>query len=375
MQRSPGNHIKIKEAVHICLEKNLHFAAFRLPGEADISMIIQRDQVPYKVTVPERQIPVKGFLIAPFSMINNDAYLIKPDIVFQNTPSDKEYAELINLPENFMVGQPSDCPEDIQKVEYLQNIHDSLDQIKANVFDKVVLSRIKTVKGDFHQDLPAIFMNLCETYTNAFVYLFSINGQCWTGATPEPFLCSQQYDIRTASLAGTRSYNEKDLDLTNWNKKELQEQEYVTCHIERILDQFKLEGFIKTGPYVAQAGNLLHLRTDFTFPLQLLQSRLPSFVTALHPTPAVCGMDTENALEFIQKIEKHDREYYTGFLGPVGFTDMLNLYVNLRCLKVYKDCVALYVGAGITSDSVPEEEWQETEIKAETLLSVIKKIR
>jgi isochorismate synthase len=85
-------------------------------------------------------------------------------------------------------------------------------------------------------------------------------------------------------------------------------------------------------------------------------------------------MDTENALEFIQKIEKHDREYYTGFLGPVGFTDMLNLYVNLRCLKVYKDCVALYVGAGITSDSVPEEEWQETEIKAETLLSVIKKI-
>jgi isochorismate synthase len=86
-------------------------------------------------------------------------------------------------------------------------------------------------------------------------------------------------------------------------------------------------------------------------------------------------MTSENALEFIQKKEKHDREYYAGYLGPVGFTDMLNLYVNLRCLKVYSNCVALYIGGGITLDSVPEEEWQETEIKAETLLSVIKKIR
>jgi isochorismate synthase len=44
-------------------------------------------------------------------------------------------------------------------------------------------------------------------------------------------------------------------------------------------------------------------------------------------------------------------------------------------MKVYNDRLVLYIGGGITHDSVAEEEWEETEIKAETLLSVIKQIR
>lgn len=374
MHSATRNHIHIEEVVHLCLEKRLHFAVYRLPDAADTSVVIQKDPVPYSVTVSDRHIPTKGFLVAPFSSVNNDAYLIKPDIFFQGKPSEHEFSELINLPENTMAGQYTECPEDTLKEEYLQNIQDSLQQIKTGTFKKVVLSRIKTIKGDFLENLPAIYMNLCETYPHAFVYLFSVNGQCWTGATPEPFLCSHHEEIKTVSLAGTRTYNEKDLDLANWNKKELQEHEYVTFHIEQVLKQFRLQDSLKTGPYVVRAGNLLHLRTDFSFPIAQLNKQLPSFLTALHPTPAVCGMPTENALEFIQRTEKHDREYYTGFMGPVGFTELLDLYVNLRCMKVFDNCVALYIGGGITLDSLPEEEWQETEIKAETLLSVIKNI-
>lgn len=374
MLRAAPDHINIEKVVRLCLEKRLHFAAYRLPDAADISVIIQKDPVPYSVTVSSRHIPVKGFLVAPFSILNNDAYLIKPDVFFQGNPSENEYAQLLNLPENTMAGQYTDCPDDTLKEEYLRNIQDSLQEIQAGTFKKVVLSRIKTIKGNFLENLPAIFMNLCETYPHAFVYLFSVNGQCWTGATPEPFLCSDHEEIKTVSLAGTRIYNEKDLNLMNWNKKELQEHEYVTFHIEQVFKQFHLQNSIKTGPYVARAGNLLHLRTDFSFPLTKLKNQLPSFVIALHPTPAVCGISTENALEFIQRKEKHDREYYAGFLGPVGFSELLDLYVNLRCMKVFNNCVALYIGGGITLDSVPEDEWQETEIKAETLLSVIKKI-
>ncbi len=374
MHRAARNHITIEEVVHLCLQKRLHFAVFRLPDAADTSVIIQKDPVPYSVNVSNSLIPAKGFLVAPFSSLNNNTYLIKPDIFFQGNPSENVYSELMNLPGNTMAGQYTDCPEDTLKEEYLRNIQDSLQEIKAGTFKKVVLSRIKTVKGDYLENLPAIFMNLCETYPHAFVYLFSVYGQCWTGATPEPFLCSHNEEIKTVSLAGTRIYHEKDLDLINWNKKELQEHEFVTFHIEQVLKQFKLLNSTKTGPYVVQAGNLLHLRTDFSFPLAQLNNQLPSFVTALHPTPAVCGISTENALEFIQRKEKHDREYYAGFLGPVGFTELMDLYVNLRCMKIFDSCVALYIGGGITLDSVPEDEWQETEIKAETLLSVIKKI-
>jgi isochorismate synthase len=140
---------------------------------------------------------------------------------------------------------------------------------------------------------------------------------------------------------------------------------YLTIHI----DQFN-----KTGPYVAKAGNLLHLRTDFTFSVDAIGTRLPSLISSLHPTPAVCGMSTGKAMDFIKSGEKHDRGYYAGFLGPIGIRDMIRLYVNLRCMQVFDDRLVLYIGGGITSDSVPEEEWEETEMKAETLLSVLKKI-
>jgi isochorismate synthase len=79
-------------------------------------------------------------------------------------------------------------------------------------------------------------------------------------------------------------------------------------------------------------------------------------------------------MDFIRSTEKHDRGYYTGFLGPVGLGDLIQLYVNLRCLQVFDDRLVLYIGGGITHDSIPEEEWEETEIKAETLLSVLHQI-
>jgi isochorismate synthase len=44
-------------------------------------------------------------------------------------------------------------------------------------------------------------------------------------------------------------------------------------------------------------------------------------------------------------------------------------------MKVLDDQLVLFIGGGITHDSIPEEEWEETEIKADTLLSVLQQIK
>ena len=43
-------------------------------------------------------------------------------------------------------------------------------------------------------------------------------------------------------------------------------------------------------------------------------------------------------------------------------------------MKVLENQLILYVGGGITSESVAEDEWEETEIKADTLLSIVQQI-
>ena len=47
-----------------------------------------------------------------------------------------------------------------------------------------------------------------------------------------------------------------------------------------------------------------------------------------------------------------------------------DLFVNLRCMKVLKNKVALFVGGGLTNKSTPEKEWEETILKAQTLMKL-----
>jgi isochorismate synthase len=375
MQDVLKNKVTLAEAVNLCLEKNVHFVAFRLPGETSSTVIIQKDPEIRVVGKLNQRLPDKGFLIAPFSREHHEIWLIRPDIVLHDSVTPEQWEELNSLQSVTTKYAEVPCPPDTTKTDYIRLIEDSIKRIEAGSFEKVVLSRVKSVKGNFRPHLPAIYSALCASYNHAFVYMFHVNGQSWSGATPEPFICSHQNELKTVSLAGTRSFSQRDLDIVRWNNKELQEQEYVTRHIEKILMNYHIDTYQKSGPYVARAGNLLHLRTDFTFSADAVGNRLPSLIVSLHPTPAVCGMSTGEAMDFIQAGEKHDREYYAGFLGPVGFTDIVRLYVNLRCLKVFDDRLVLYIGGGITHDSIPEEEWEETEIKADTLLSVLNHIR
>ena len=74
------------------------------------------------------------------------------------------------------------------------------------------------------------------------------------------------------------------------------------------------------------------------------------------------------ALSFIQQHEGYDREFYSGYLGPVNVGNKTHLFVNLRCMKIQNNVATLYAGGGITEDSEPEKEWQETEMKCQTML-------
>jgi isochorismate synthase len=359
-------------AVQFCLEKKLNFAAYRLPGESGITLIIQRDQDLQEVENLAGCFPEKGFLISPFSRESGDkTYLIRPDFIFKNFVSPRQLNEIASIPAFSVNGLGKYFPEETRKEDYIRQIENIIDRIKAAEFEKVVLSRVKSVKGSYKSRLPGIFKKLCDTYPDAFVYLICVKGNCWTGATPEPFICSAKDELQTVSLAGTRPFDARSMDIGSWNRKELLELDYVTRHIEKVLIDFSVTEFKKNGPYPLRAGNLLHLRTDFTFTIQSAGTRLPSLINALHPTPAVCGMTSGKAMDYIHHTEKHSREYYTGFLGPVGIDDLMQLFMNLRCMKVLDDRLILFVGGGITLDSVPVEEWEETEIKADTLLSVL----
>jgi len=362
----------LNRALDICLKKNLIFAAYRLPKHSEFNLTIQRSQNLHTLSENTNYFDQKGFLVAPFTVKTScPPFLIQPDFFFNTSISSKDIEELESL-DNLPPGKDdSEEFEEISKAIYMERIQQIIDKIQQGKLEKVVPSRIKTVNGNFSGKLSAIFNRLCSVYPNAFVYMFNTGKQLWAGATPEPLLIADNGTMHTASIAGTKLYNQENKNIGEWNSKERLEQEYVTRFISCVLSKFNIDNIKLEGPYTEQAGNLIHLKTHFSFHSKKVAGQLGNFLEELHPTPAVCGIPRKESFQLLERLEPHNREYYAGYLGPMGLGESLSLFVNLRCMKVLQNKLALYVGGGITADSVPEAEWNETEIKSETLLSVL----
>jgi isochorismate synthase len=148
----------------------------------------------------------------------------------------------------------------------------------------------------------------------------------------------------------------------------------VSDYVRAFFRRAGVERLSESGPHTVAAANVVHLQTLFRVEVAeeerlALANRV---LDELHPTSAVCGMPKHQALEFILAHEGYDRQFYSGFLGPVHMEGRSSLFVNLRCMQLAADYASLYVGGGITAESDPASEWRETEMKAETMLSVLK---
>lgn len=250
--------------------------------------------------------------------------------------------------------------------EYIPLLENFIDHIQEGDFHKAICSRI--IKKEMTvEDLYPLFIRLKEQYPFAFIYLVNIpNIGCWMGATPEILLTDHDKIGETVALAGTRPLSSTE----DWGKKEIVEQQMVERYMANILISRK-KSFQKLGPFTVRAGRVMHLKTKFRFPLE---SNWKDVAMDIHPSPAVCGLPKEKAKEFIIGTEPHERSYYCGFLGPVNMQGKTDLYVNLRCMQVFNDVFALYVGGGITADSIPEKELNETTWKSRTLSDIIEEV-
>ncbi len=258
-------------------------------------------------------------------------------------------------------------PEATKKQDYLRGFEMLKSAIQEGKLRKAILSRIVSVERSADFDPIEYFERLSHAYPNALVYLVQHPRYgIWTGATPEVLLRKSKGIWHTVSLAGTRPHN--PTGKYDWADKERDEQELVSEHIRRVLREFSARDIVETGPETVEAASVAHLKTDFRFRLDDEASTVPKLLAALHPTPAVGGLPLPAALEYIADAENRDRQLYTGYLGRMELPKAVDVYVNLRCMKIGTDRVALFCGGGITAGSEAEAEWNETYEKAKTLL-------
>jgi isochorismate synthase len=293
-----------------------------------------------------------------------DTKKIKAAVKYENSSNERFLIQSMNYPEQL---DPS-----IEKKGFLTLVTNAISEIAADKMKKVVLARKKRVDITDSTDVVNIFENLCKIYPDAFVSMVSRPGKAiWIGATPEPFLQNISGKYSAIALAGTRVKSTLHKG-EEWNYKEKIEQELVTNFIEESLSDFDIKSLEKTGPITVSAGHLEHIQTEFRFRIgEQDESTFMKLIQNLHPSPAIGGYPKDTSMKFISEHESFDRSYFCGFLGPVNREKESNLFVNIRCAQLFRDAVIIYAGAGITIDSDPVKEWEETNLKCDTIIKAL----
>lgn len=341
-------------------EQQLPFALFCKPNSDRIVGVFQKNDHLYFLDNFEE----KGFVFAPFD---------SDEIPFIPLEHSDVYVENVNSTDYYYEKKTPIIHNAISNDFFEAIVAKAIKAISEDNFLKVVLSRKEEIEiSDF--DIEITMNKMIGLYSNAFKYcFFHPKIGMWLGASPEQLLKTKGNALMTVALAGTQLATTAKTII--WNDKEKKEQQLVTDFIVENLEHLSKEVTI-SSPYNFNAGNLWHIKTDILAQLKSKKS-LKKIIKALHPTPAVCGLPKNEAKEFILENEGYDREYYSGFLGELNIdfitfrTLQTDLFVNLRCMKIAKNKVQLFIGCGITKDSKPVDEYMETVNKSMTMKKII----
>lgn len=329
----------------------------------------------------------EGFVFAPFSLGSTHPILVfSPEnkggqsVSYTLDPSSD--SKLKSSPVSKQTHTTSLLEED--EAMYQSSFQCFERALHSGQFQKLVLARRASYRKTTMDSTPALFLRLCLAYPEAMASLVCIpegnarSKEYWLGASPEILLNYANDEIHTVALAGTTWMNKGHmLDLAQWSPKNRQEQAYVSEYLRARLEQ-RVPQVEQSLPYVVQAGQLLHIKTDFRAKYVIRGKQLFDLAQHLHPTPAICGLPKEKALSFILEHEPFDRRYYAGFLGPFSLSSA-HFFVNLRCTQfspLQKDgtesqIINLYAGGGLLPDSTYASEWNETGQKMKTLLRLL----
>lgn len=327
------------------------FVFFRLPYKKDVRLFYQDDQELHHTS----DLSENGFVFAPFKRTKQLPFI--PSLKNKKYPNPK--TKIYRNIKNFEQGEQA-------KKKFLDLVDLTKKYMSDKKAQKIVVSRKITIPNP--NSLDHILINLLHLYTNAMVYFWHHPKiGAWLGASPEILFFQKGEEFQTMALAATQVVNKENRYL--WTPKERKEQALVTEQIQKDLLSFfpKTElNISESGP--KKAGSVVHLCTRIK--AHQKNTNLRELVDILHPTPAVGGIPKRKALQFINSEEGYDRKFYTGYLGTFS-PNSTELFVNLRCAEYSNQQLSFFVGAGITEESEPMMEWEETQLKAETLLAAL----
>lgn len=281
-------------------------------------------------------------------------------------------------PERFVIC--STPKRNITKREFVKMVKRAQRYIYDGDIFQVVLS--KNFKFDIEGNLLNVYSKLRDINPSPYMYLFKINKRCIIGSSPEMLLRVTGNVIETFPIAGTRPIikddevaNKKMAEDLLKDEKELAEHTMLVDLARNDVGRVSTFGTVnvKSLMQIKKFSHVQHIVSHVTGKLDKKYDVFDA-LKAVFPAGTVSGAPKIRAMEIINELEPERREAYAGALGYFSFNGSCDFAITIRSIFVNGKKGYVQSGAGIVMDSVPENEWDETERKAGAMISVLKSI-
>jgi anthranilate synthase component I len=276
---------------------------------------------------------------------------------------------------------PSGCAALVSQVSqhtFEQAVGRIKEHIAAGDIFQAVFSR--RMECQISEDPFAIYAALREINPSPYMYYLDFGEERVIGASPEMLVRVEKRRVTTVPIAGTRPRGrtpaEDDQfaqDLLN-DAKERAEHTMLVDLARNDIGRVCRFGSVDVSEFM-NIEKFSHVQHIVSTVNGILKDNLDCYdaFRSCFPAGTVSGAPKIRAMQIIDDQESSTRGLYAGAVGYIGFDRNLDFAIAIRTVIIRNGKAYVQVGAGIVADSVPENEWKETESKAAAMIRAIER--
>ncbi len=264
----------------------------------------------------------------------------------------------------------------ISKEKFEDAVKTAKEYVTAGDIFQVVLSK----RYDFQikGSLIGFYRNLRKINPSPYMYFVKSGEHQIVGSSPEMLARVENRKVETFPIAGTRPHvndpteNKRLTDELLTDPKERAEHVMLVDLGRNDIGKVSKFGSIHL-PEFMQVHQYSHVQHIVSRVVGDLKDECNSYdaLRAVFPAGTVSGAPKVRAMEIIEELEPTRRGPYAGAVGYFSYNGNADFAITIRTLVANGENAYLQVGAGIVADSVPENEWFETEHKGRALMKAL----
>jgi anthranilate synthase component 1 len=238
---------------------------------------------------------------------------------------------------------------------------------------QVVLSQ--RMRRPFSAHPLTLYRALRSLNPSPYMFYYDMGNHHVVGSSPEILVRREGETVTVRPIAGTRPRgHDREHDLT-LEQELLADPKECAEHLQLLdlgrndLGRVAQVGSVKVteNMSIERYSHVMHIVSNVEGRLKPELSSM-DVLRATFPAGTVSGAPKVRAMEIIDELEPTKRGIYAGAVGYMGFNGDMDLAIAIRTAVVKDGTLYVQAGAGIVADSLPENEWQETQNKARALV-------